>query len=339
MTLFDTLPWRDPVSRKRLIPKITLRDPWGRPYCGAMQIEGEDRGYPIVNGILRATPELAFKYKDWLLSLALKPPCEDVGQDVQSTRSFGFQWAWDSQPRTAEDLLWRAATRFNINPGHFKEKLLLDAGCGAGDQSNFFLSNGASVVSVDLSDAIEVAAKKMQGNARWVGIQADISMLPFEREVFDFVYCEGVIQHTEDSLKVVKELSRVLKIGGDVAATHYGLPSKWHQKIRHLIKLKRRKKFSRWDPYRLLAYSGMLALIAEIPLVGHVLRKSSFVVSNSRMPDLKSTWSCTYDYFGSHSFQRHVSREVFRQYWDKAGSFEKIFVPQREMLVYLRKKG
>ncbi len=37
MTLFDEIAWRDPISRKKQIPKVSLRDPAVRKYFGVMQ--------------------------------------------------------------------------------------------------------------------------------------------------------------------------------------------------------------------------------------------------------------------------------------------------------------
>jgi ubiquinone/menaquinone biosynthesis C-methylase UbiE len=337
MSLFDNLPWQDPISGKKLIPKVAFRDPYGNPYFGAMQIEETNTGYPIVNGILRATPELAVNNQKWLEVIGLEPPAAGGQQKECTVESFGFQWMWDAQPRTLKDLMWRAATRFKIDPMQFKGKLLLDAGCGAGDQTRFFSDHGASAVSIDLSEAINATQKKMKAQNNWVGIQGDIAAIPLEKETFDFVYCEGVIQHTKDSRKTVQEMARLVKTGGEVAATHYSLPQKWHQKIRYNITEKRRKRLSRWNPYRLLSYTGMLALLTEIPVVGNVLKKTGVVTHNPLMPDFKSTWCCTYDTFGSHSFQRHISTDIFRGYWDMFGNFEKIFCPDGESLVYLRK--
>lgn len=337
MALFDELSWWDQFSGKRLIPKVLLRDQSGKPYCGALQIEGTGFGYPVVDGILRATPELAQKYHDWIELSDLKPPKSFGAQKGDTVKSFGFQWTWDEHARTQEDLEWRTAGRFKIDPGNFKGKLILDAGCGAGDQTRFFLDHRAKVVSIDLSDAINVVYRKVKQTTKWVGIQGDIIHIPFEDDTFDLVYCEGVIHHTKDSMETVKELARVVKRGGEVAATHYALPQKWRHKIRHEIMQKRRNKLSRMNPYRLLAWTGVLAIMSEVPIIGHILKKSGIVTHNPRMPDFKSTWCCTYDTFGSHSFQRYVSDDVFRSYWNMAGEFQEIYCSKEEPIVYLRK--
>src|SRR5262245_64582262 len=103
--LFDQLPWYDPWRKKKLIPTIASRDFTGRPLSGALVIEGTDIGYPIVHGIPRLTPEIADLHANWLEMFGLSPPplpdeTEQSFQNQQTVSSFGFQWSWDSEPRS-----------------------------------------------------------------------------------------------------------------------------------------------------------------------------------------------------------------------------------------------
>ena len=47
-----------------------------------------------------------------------------------------------------------------------------------------------------------------------VDVKADILDLPFEDNLFDFVFCNHVLEHIEDDAKAMSELFRVLKPGG-----------------------------------------------------------------------------------------------------------------------------
>jgi hypothetical protein len=58
MTLFDRIAWRDPVTGRRLEPRVTARTPAGGPICGARVVSGTSVGFPIVDGVARLTPEL-----------------------------------------------------------------------------------------------------------------------------------------------------------------------------------------------------------------------------------------------------------------------------------------
>jgi len=318
--LFDQLPWFDPWVQKKLIPTIAARDFTGRPLLGALVIEGTKFGYPIVHGIPRLTPEIAHVHASWLEMFGLSPPalterCKWNFQDHGSVASFGFQWNWDNEPRTEADLYWRIAERHGLTAGEFRGIDILDAGAGAGDQSRWLLQHGAkSVVSIDLSDAIEVAHKKLERNANWLGIQGDITALPFSEPCFNYIYCEGTIQHTRDSRLTVTELLRVLAPRGKGVATHYIIPKSLKSKVQLSMRNVLRKRFSRLEPEKLLLLSGVLAVAAHLPFLSYFFRRT-LAVSNPRMPFLKATWSCTYDSYGSHAFQHHIRSDEFISYF------------------------
>jgi ubiquinone/menaquinone biosynthesis C-methylase UbiE len=327
---FASLSWRDPLSGRRLVPSVTARNPAGKPLYGALVVEATKQAYPIVEGVVMATPELAFQHRDWLAMQGLQPPQSSAGafQETSTVDSFGFEWTWDASPRTEYDLVWRVAERYGLDRSFYANKLILDAGAGAGDQSRWLLSAGArGVVSVDLSEAISVAAKKLGSHPNWIGIRGDITRLPFEDDRFDFVYCEGVIQHTRDSAVTVRELCRVLRPGAQISATHYSSEGSeaggWRNVARNAINRtllrNRRERLSRWDRDKLFLYSGVLAWLGMSPGLGYVLKRLNVVIHNPRIPTFKATWSCTYDAFGNHSYQRHVSSETFLGYFRDSG--------------------
>jgi ubiquinone/menaquinone biosynthesis C-methylase UbiE len=318
--LFDRLPWFDRWSKRKLIPYVATRDFTGRPLSGALVIEGTHIGYPIVHGIPRMTPETAHLHANWLEIFGLSPPpiANQPEVDFQSQHtvsSFGFQWNWDSEPRTEADLRWRVAERHGLTEKEFQGLDILDAGAGAGDQSRWLLQHGAqSVVSIDLSGAIEVAHKKLEKYSNWLSVQGDITALPFSEPCFNYIYCEGVIQHTRDSKLTVTELLRVLTDGGKGVATHYILPKSFKSRVQLKIRNTLRKRLSRMEPERLLLLSGVLAAATYVPILGYIFGRTLAVV-NPRMPFLKATWSCTYDTYGSHTFQRHIQPDEFRSYF------------------------
>jgi ubiquinone/menaquinone biosynthesis C-methylase UbiE len=227
-------------------------------------------------------------------------------QPESTVESFGFQWTFNSAMRSETDLRWRVAERFNVQPDAFTGKLVLDAGTGTGDQSRFIEAQGAQVVSVDLSSAIDVAAKKLRLRSGWVGVQGDITAPPFSDRQFDIVYCEGVIQHTHDSALTVKELCRVLKEGGIVFATHYGKAKRLLGRVRIAWNVALRRRLSCIERYKLLLLTGNLAALSYIPLLGKLLMLSTVSYSDL-MPDFKTTWTNTFDGYGNHSYQRVIT--------------------------------
>jgi len=328
--LFDRICWRDPLSGLPLEPIVSARTPAGVPICGALRIAGTNSGYPIVDSVVRVTPELAERHREWLTPLDLVPPApssrEEVGFQSESTvSSFGFQWTWNSAMRSEEDLRWRVARRFQLEPDEFAGKVVLDAGAGAGDQSRWLLRQGAQVISIDLSSAIDVVAHKLRLEPGWVGVQGDITALPFTENQFDMVYCEGVIQHTRDSALTVKELCRVLKSGGTILATHYDKSKRLlgSMKLAYIMAL--RKRLSRYERYKLLLLTGNLAALSYVPLLGKLLRLSGMAQHYDLMSDFKTSWTNTFDLYGNHAYQRYINAEEFWEYFQAAGNLERVY--------------
>jgi SAM-dependent methyltransferase len=308
----EDLEWRDPASGRPLTFLVTGRHPTGRPLTGALVVEGTRTGYPVVDGIPRMTRELAARHEAWLRPLDLSAPAAAPAQPAATVDSFGFEWAWNPEPRSAEDLPWRVAESHGLAPEAYRDQIVLDAGCGAGDESRFILSRGgaARVVSVELSDAIAVAAAKLAGDSRWLGIQGDVARLPFADGTFSFVYSEGVIHHTVDSRRTVHELLRVLAPEGWIVATHYATPGSRAGWAVDALRRALRAPLSRLDRAPLLLVTGFLAALAHVPVLGFLWGRT-VALTNPRHRTFRATWGHTYDAYGSHAFQRRIEPEAF----------------------------
>src|SRR5688572_15405050 len=186
--LFDRLRWIDPITGESLVALIGARTPSGNPIWGVLKRNDSQTGYPIVDGVARVTPELAARYAEWLTPFQLSPPTVAGDQlplqPENTVESFGFQWTWNSEMRSEADLRWRIAERFSVNEEYFRDVRVLDAGAGAGDQSRWLINHGAEVVSIDLSSAIDVVARKLRSSTSWVGIQGDLTRLPLAESQF-----------------------------------------------------------------------------------------------------------------------------------------------------------
>lgn len=309
---------------------MAARTPGGVPICGALKIQGTSFGYPIVDCVARVSSDLARRYADWLRPFGLLPPenkqsREKEYQQESTVESFGFQWQWRGVMRTEADLKWRVAERFKIKPDLFQDKVILDAGSGAGDQSRWLLEHGARVISVDLSSAIDVTARKLRMNGNWFGIQGDIARLPLATDYFDLIYCEGVIQHTQDSALTVEGLCQKLKPDGLILATHYGKPIRSVGRIKLKFQEFIRRRISRLNPHTALWVCGNLAALAFVPILGFFVRKSGLAIHYALMPDFISTWTNTYDFYGLHAFQRYISSDEFWAYFDRTNRMEQVF--------------
>jgi SAM-dependent methyltransferase len=108
---------------------------------------------------------------------------------------------------------------FNAYPG----KKVLDVGCGPGWITVMYAQGGARLTAVDLTLS---AVKLAKGFLAYRGLaalvqQANAEALPFEDDSFDLVVSSGVLHHTPDFMKAMRECHRVLRPGGEAKITLY----------------------------------------------------------------------------------------------------------------------
>lgn len=102
-------------------------------------------------------------------------------------------------------------------------KTILDAGCGTGRYMDLLAREGADVVGIDLSLAIEVAQENLGHLSNCHFVQADLMHPPFRQEVFDFTYSIGVLHHTPSTCSAFKGLVPLIRPGGEIVVWVYAL--------------------------------------------------------------------------------------------------------------------
>ncbi|MEO5373535.1 MAG: methyltransferase domain-containing protein [Alphaproteobacteria bacterium] len=160
--------------------------------------------WPVVRGIPRFVAEaqnyagnFAFEWERW-------------GR-VQIDRFAGHSL---SEQRFLADSRW--------SPEWMRGKLILDAGCGAGRFADVAARLGARVVAVDLSGAADACrTNNAVHGPRMEVVQASFYALPFRKDVFDGLYCMGVIQHTPDPERTMRVLPAYVKPEGRLVYNFY----------------------------------------------------------------------------------------------------------------------
>ena len=110
-----------------------------------------------------------------------------------------------------------------VDFGAYKGRNLLEVGCGVGIDLVRFAHAGAKVTGIDVSKtAIELAHKNFKRH----GLQADLCLMNgegmgFSESSFDVVYAHGVLQYTAEAAKMIQEIHRVLKPGGEAILMVY----------------------------------------------------------------------------------------------------------------------
>jgi 2-polyprenyl-3-methyl-5-hydroxy-6-metoxy-1,4-benzoquinol methylase len=141
--------------------------------------------------------------------------------------AFGLQWNRFRNTQLdsfsgltiSEDRLRRCLSPLELSS--LSGKRILEIGCGAGRFTEILIHCGASVVSVDLSNAVDANAENFPISDVHSVIQADASDLPFDDGTFDVVLCLGVMQHTGDPDAVLKSMLRLTKNSGCIVFDHY----------------------------------------------------------------------------------------------------------------------
>jgi len=144
-------------------------------------------------------------------------------------KSFGRQW--DRFPTTVYDRhnglgLYKA--RFFAASGwpqRLNGQTIVEAGCGPGAFTEIACSTGATVVSFDLSSAVDVNLRENGSRENLLVVQADVRAPPLRPAGFDRLFCFGVLQHTPDPSESFRSLVPLVRPGGELAIDCYRSPS------------------------------------------------------------------------------------------------------------------
>jgi SAM-dependent methyltransferase len=177
--------------------------------------------WPIVKGVPRLLPaglmvEVASRHADFFRRHPeLQPTAAGEAPPVtrRTLASFGDEWTRFPElfPEHERIFEWYFE---GPAPVPWAGLRVLDAGCGMGRWLHFAAARGASVVGLDLSAAIDVAAARGGDEAEFV--QADLRSPPLADGSFDLVYSLGVLHHLEDPRPGVRALARLVRPGGEL---------------------------------------------------------------------------------------------------------------------------
>jgi SAM-dependent methyltransferase len=110
-----------------------------------------------------------------------------------------------------------------INFNSLKDKDVLEIGIGNGSHAQLIAEYSKSFTGIDITD---YAVKSTSERMRIFGLKSDIikmdaEHLKFNDNSFDFVWSWGVIHHSADTSKALKEIHRVLRPGGKAVIMVY----------------------------------------------------------------------------------------------------------------------
>ena len=163
------------------------------------------------------------------------PTPRNLDEDKLAVRAF-----WDRAScgedlyladRSAEGYAEQARRRYALEPyildfadfAGTRGRRVLEIGVGLGADHEQFAISGAELSGIDLT---ERAVRHVAGRFAQLGLRSDLRVadaenLPFDDASFDVVYSWGVLHHSPDTPRAVREVQRVLRPGGQARVMIY----------------------------------------------------------------------------------------------------------------------
>ncbi len=233
---------------------------------GDLELEVDRReGEEVLEGTLVSASGLRYPVEDGIPNLV-------VGSDERIDRTadqFAHEFLQVGEVEDRDSKLHRDITLFfaktGIDPGFFQlpglnfredqdsralgyepdysfleGKLALDAGCGDGRFAKLAAPHAREMILLDLGEQIHKAKEVTEGLGNVHCVRCNLLHLPVREEVVDFAYSIGVIHHTPDPTRALREIARTVADGGWMSVWVYP-PEYWGNPMKRAVTLTIRK--------------------------------------------------------------------------------------------------
>lgn len=162
-----------------------------------------------------------------------KSSIDKADNQAQTSDIFSDKWLEAAEYQTIEKMYsfqldWFLKLYGFESKEHLKDFLkdkhtIVDTGCGLGYKAAWFaeLAPHATVLGIDISDAIDVAAKNYAHLPNLYFFRGDIANTGLKNGVIDFTVCDQVIMHTEIPKQTFKHLCDITSLNGEFACYVY----------------------------------------------------------------------------------------------------------------------
>jgi SAM-dependent methyltransferase len=264
----------------------------GRLRCGC------GRDFPVTSGVPRFVEDGAYASSfgyQWNRFRAVQLDCLGGGRESERTLEATTGWS-------RED---------------YRDRLVLDAGVGAGRFADVVSRLGGEVVGVDITRAVDAAFTNIGRRPNVHLLQADIFELPFAAGSFDLAYSVGVLHHTPDPRAAFEQVAARVRPGGGFAVylyAAYGPGRRFSDAIRRVTTRLPLRVMS-----ALSAAAVPLYYAYRVPLAGKLLR---MVLPISLHRDWRWRWLDTFDWYTPRYQWKLLYPEVSR--WFRGAGFGEI---------------
>jgi len=248
--------------------------------------------YPVIDGIPRFIPDISKSLLE------------------ETRKSFNLQWEMSRargeynqfNPDYRKKLVPYLLDDTMLPADYFKDKVVLDAGCGIGRLSYALAELGAEVVSMDYNDnAVRIAHEYFKDNPKVSVIQADILNPPLKPGSFDFIISFGVLHHTGNSKAAFDQCVPLVKNGGIFFVMLY----EKYNRFKIWFTNQFRKITLRIDKERLYKLCIQMSKVCKYGI---------FRIPLKPFIDIGYSAEGNYDAFAKAINQHHTAEEVFGWY-------------------------
>ena len=139
-----------------------------------------------------------------------------VEKEEKKDEVYSFQKEWFLK-------LYGFSSQEDLKKYLLDKEIILDAGCGLGFKAAWLaeLAPHATVMGIDISESIFIAAENYKNIPNLYFHQSDIAATGLNENTIDFTICDQVIMHTEDPSKTFAHLTSITSKKGEFACYVY----------------------------------------------------------------------------------------------------------------------
>jgi glycosyltransferase involved in cell wall biosynthesis/SAM-dependent methyltransferase len=251
--------------------------------------------------------------------------------DRRTVAGFGYEWTrFDQSPRSEDELRATFSQYFAVFPWSVlpPNSAGVDVGCGTGRWARFAAERAQTMYCIDPSlETLRVAGRLLRDTTNCSFVAAAAGELSFRRDAMDFGYSLGVLHHTPDPLRVLRDAVSTLKPGAPfLVYLYYALDNRpaWFRAAWRVSDLARRAVSTLPSSLR-YAFSQVVAGLVYYPLARAALLLERTGRDVARLPlsayrhrSFYAMRTDALDRFGTRLERRFTAAEV-RELMEQAG--------------------